>query len=113
MRQQSFHPLHRCTTVDVKQLAPQRATVLFDSRGRQVVQDDWMNPRANVLPQVVERWRGYTFFRAHRLETTATGASHASSSTATATVFGSGYPNERRFQDDLESDGSFERVDGS
>ena len=35
-----FHPIHRCTTIDVKGLQPQRTAVIFDSRGRQVVQDD-------------------------------------------------------------------------
>ena len=49
-------------SIDVKQLHLQRTTVIFDSRGRQVVQDDWMSPKANTLSQVVERWRGYTFF---------------------------------------------------
>ena len=112
MRKQTFHPLHRCTTIDIKRLHPQRTTVIFDSRGRQVVQDDWMNPKANTLEQVVERWRGYTFFRMERSEA-AGSEGPAGSSRATATRFGDGFPNDGRHAGELESDGSYEKIDGS
>lgn len=112
LRKQQFHPIHRCTKIDVGQLSSQRTTVLFDSRGRQVVQDDWMHPRVNTLPQVVERWRGYTFFRVNRPSEAAGSSSQEGSSMATATMFGGGHPNDGRGAAEVESDGSFERVDG-
>ena len=117
LRKQTFHPLHRCTTIDIKKLHPQRMTVIFDSRGRQVVQDDWMNPKANTLSQVTERWRGYTFFRVDRSTEASGSGAQSSSSRATATRFGEGYPNDGRHagEDPIElvSDGSFEKIDGS
>lgn len=87
-------------SIDVKQLHPQRTTVIFDSRGRQVVQDDWMSPKANTLSQVVERWRGYTFFRVDHPSAAAGIGAQANSSRATATRFGGGYPNDGRHADE-------------
>ena len=79
----------------MKQLTRQRTTILFDSRSRQVIQDERMSSKSSPLLQVVERWRGYTCFKCGPQADVATSFGQASSSVAMASEqSGGGYPDE-------------------
>ncbi len=52
LRKQAFDPIHQRVKVDVKQLTRQRTTILFDSRSRQVIQDERMSSKSSPWPHV-------------------------------------------------------------
>jgi len=108
-----FHPIHLCTTIDVKGLQPQRTAVIFDSRGRQVVQDDEPEGEHSVAGGGTLAW----------IQVLPRGSSIRGRWNCDAKVlrglqqegFGGGYDGRHADEEaaEYEKDGSFEKVDGS
>jgi len=66
-RVRPFHPLHRTTPGEGRELDGHRVTVFFQAKKQVGVhQDDWRDPANSSFEYPVGQWKGYTFFRKKR-----------------------------------------------
>ena len=88
-RVQPFHPLHRSTPPGVN-IEEERATVLFQGGSRvAIIRDEWKNPASSKqFKDHQGQWKGFTFFKVSRKK------------------------GEKTKRQEVESDGSFEKVHG-